>query len=131
MVHRYENTHVTWYDLLNPTIEEVREIITECNLPLNFASDMTTMTPRNEVLAAKGALKVTFDYPIVKRTDITHPHEIKFIATKSALVTVRFEDIDAIHSYAKQFEVDSMLSNKRKLTGNILFALLISYLYDS
>lgn len=131
MVHRYENTHVTWYDLLNPTLDEIREIITECNLPPSFAADMTSMTPRNEVLAKKGAIKLTFDYPIVKRTDITHPHEIKLIATKSALVTVRFEDIDAIHSYIKQFEVDTMLSNTSKLTGNILLALLISYLYDS
>jgi len=105
MVERHSYDKLTWIDCINPTGDEVREIVAEANIPVEFTSDLTTMVPRSEVHSQKHALKLTLDFPIVKRTDINHPHEVKFIATTSHLVTIRFEDIEAIHRFRKEFEV--------------------------
>jgi magnesium transporter len=130
MIDRYVHKKLTWLDVINPTNEEVRELIDECGIPHEFTTDLTTTTPRTETFAKKGALKITLDIPIVRRTDIDHPHEIKFIVTKTHLVTIRFEDIEAMHRFAKEFEVFCMLKQKKTNPSSItLFFTLLSYLY--
>lgn len=130
MVERHEYNKVAWVDVINPTADEIRELVDEFAIPPAFTTDLTTMTPRSEVLAVKGALKITLDFPIVKRTDINHPHEIKFIATKKALITIRFESIEAIHRFSKEFEVSSILAKAGdKASGGHLCMSLLDRLY--
>lgn len=131
MIERYEYNGLTWIDVLNPTTDEIRAIIKECDIPLEFSGDLTSMVPRSEVHAKKQTLKITLDFPIVKRTDINHPHEIKFIATKKHLITVRFEDIEALHRFSKDFEIASLLkhSQKKQLTGAHIMLSLLDELY--
>lgn len=130
MIERHEYNAVTWMDVVNPTTEEIRELVEECGIPPEFTTDLTTMTPRSEVFAVKGALKLTLDFPIVKRTDINHPHEIKFIATKKHLITIRFESIEAVHRFSKEFEVSSILSKAgAKASGGHLCMSLLDRLY--
>jgi len=131
MIVRYLHKDVTWLDAIHPTSDEIREIFKECKLPANFAVDLTSMTPRSEAKIEKGAIKITLDFPIVKRTDINHPHEIKFIATKKHLVTIRFEDIQAVHRFQKEFEVLALLKDKSKNSdGALLLLVMLSYLYQ-
>ncbi|MEM9336792.1 MAG: magnesium transporter CorA family protein [Patescibacteria group bacterium] len=131
MIERYIHKSVTWFDVLNPTTEEIRQLIDEAKIPADFANDLTSMTPLTEVHATKQALKLTLDFPIVKRTDINHPHEIKFIATKKHLVTIRFEDIESIHRFSKEFEVLGILSKSKSLTGGVLCVSLLTFLYEA
>jgi len=132
MINRYEHNKLTWLDVINPTTEEIRELIEECGIPPEFSNDLTSMTPRTETLAKKGALKTTLDFPIVRRTDIDHPHEIKFLVTKSHLVTIRFEDIEAMHRFGKEFEVYCMLKQKKTAPSTItVFFTLLIYLYEA
>ncbi len=134
MIDRYTHNSLTWLDVLNPTTEEVHDLLAECAIPPEFAGDLTTMTPRTEAVGKKGVLKITLDWPLVKRTDIDHPHEIKFIVTKTHLVTIRFEDIEAMHRFGKEFEVMCMLKNKngkaKKGSPIGLFFTMLNNLYD-
>lgn len=131
MIQRFSHGPVTWLDIVNPTTEEIRDVFSECKLPPEFSGDLTSMTPRTEVRSSKNAIKLTLDFPTVKRTDITHPHEIKFIATKKHLVTIRFEDIEEIHQFAKEFEVSSVLTAAgKKATGQHFMLALLSALYN-
>lgn len=130
MLQRHSYNNLTWIDALNPTTDEVREIIKEAHIPLELSGDLTTMVPRSEVRSKKDVLKITLDFPIVKRTDISHPHEVKFIATKKHLVTVRFEDIEALHRFSKDFEISGMLKFKgTKLIGGHMLLALLGELY--
>jgi magnesium transporter len=131
MLERYFFKGVTWLDVLSPTTEEMRAIVDECNIPREYTGDLTSMTPRTEVFSKKGFLKITLDFPIVKRTDINHPHEVKFIVTKSHLVTIRFEDMAAIHRFSKEVEVLSMSKSKSKVSSETLFTTLLSFFYES
>ncbi len=131
MIQRYAHSKITWLDVVGPTTEEIRAIIDECDIPREFAGDLGTMTPRTEVFAKKDFLKITLDFPIVKRTDINHPHEVKFIVTKTHLITIRFEDMAVMHTFAKEFEVLSMLKGTQKTTTHSLFISLLTHFYDA
>ena len=132
MIHRYSYENITWLDVIHPTSEDVREIFTECDIPAEFADDLTSMTPRTETKSQKGSVKITLDFPIVKRTDIDRAHEIKFIATKKHLVTIRFEDITAVHSFTKQFEVLGLMKKTgSKAGGGHLLLTMLGHLYSS
>ena len=132
MIERYQNGPVTWLDVVHPTKDEVRELYEEAELPTEFVDDLTSNTPRTESKATADALKITLDFPVVKRTDINHPHEIKLIATKKHLVTVRFEDIEAVHHFTKEFEMLSVLgTDSQKATGVHYFFAFLQTLYEA
>ena len=131
MIERYSHNKVTWLDVVSPTPEEIRQLIDECDIPLEFINDLSTTTPKTEVFAKKGFLKITLDFPIVKRTDINHPHEVKFIVSKKHLITIRFEEIESLHRFSKEFEVLCMLHGKGKASGETLFITLLSKFYDA
>lgn len=131
MIERYFYNKITWLDVLSPTPEEIRELVDECAIPLVFTRDLTLMTPKTEAVADSGFLKVILHFPIVKRTDITHPHEVIFIVSKKHLITIRFEEIESLHRFSKEFEILSMLHGKGKTTAEILFTTLVSRFYDA
>ena len=130
MIHRYTHGSVTWIDVTNPAPNEVHDLIKETGLPIVLATDLTAMTPRTETHVEKKALKITLDFPIVKRTDINHPHEIKFLATKKHLLTIRFEDIEAVDHFAKDFETLTLSKHKKgPQSGGQLMLALLHHLY--
>lgn len=131
MIERYSHNKIVWLNVANPTPEEIREIVKESGIPPEFSGDLTTMTPKTEVFSKKGFLKITLDFPIVKRTDINHPHEVKFLVTKTHFITIRFEDIEAIHRFGKEYEVLCMLNGKQKPTPESLFITLLNYFYEA
>lgn len=131
MIDRYVHNNITWLDVCAPNPEEVRQLIEECDIPREYVSDLGTMTPRTEVFSKKDFLKITLDFPIVKRTDINHPHEIKFLVTKTHLITIRFEEVNTIHKFSKEFEVLSLLKGKKKTTPDTLFLTLLEYFYTA
>lgn len=56
---------------------------------------------------------------------------MKFLVTKKHLITIRFEDIAAVHKFSKEYEVLCMLSGKGKATSEALFLTMLNYFYDS
>lgn len=131
MIERYEQKNRTWIDICNPSTEEIREVMEEASIPSDFVNDLTVMIPHSETVFKKGALKITLDFPVVRRTDINHPHEIKFIVTKSHLVTIHFEEIEALHRFGKEFEILCVLKNGKQPSTISLFITMLNFLYDA
>lgn len=131
MIERFKNGSNVWIDLDKPTAEEARGAMLEAKIPIDLMSDITTPTPRAAVAVAPGVVKIMIDYPVVKRTDIERPHDIKFFVTKHALVTAHYEDITAFHAWKKEFEVFELLGRTEKMHGGYLFAGLMNVLYDA
>lgn len=131
MIERSSHNKITWLNVLSPTSEEIHSIAEECNIPREFTNDLTTTTPKTEVFSRKGFLKITLDFPVVKRVDIKHPHEVKFLVTKTHLVTIRFEEIEAMHRFSKEYEVLCMLKGKEKASTETLFLTMLNYFYEA
>jgi magnesium transporter len=131
MITRYHYKQITWIDVVKPTPEEVREIVMEASIPGEFTNDLGVTVPHSESFAKRGHLKLTLDFPVVHRTDMKEPHEVKFIVSKSHLVTFHYEEMEAIHRFGKEFEVRCLLKNGVTTTTPRLFITMLNYLYDA
>lgn len=132
MIERHTHKNITWIDVLSPTVDEIRMLAEECGIETIYTHDLTSPTPKTEVFSKKNFLKITLDFPIVKRTDINHPHEVKFLVTKTHLITIRFEEIETLHRFSKEYEVLCALKKgAEKSAADSLFITMLSYFYDS
>jgi magnesium transporter len=132
MLERFTHGKVAWIDLHKPTDDEVRDVMVSAKIPLELLTDVTGPVPRSGVATTDKVIKLMIDYPVVKRTDIERPHDIKFFITKDSLVTARYEDISAIYKFSREFEVLSILNKAGKhLHGGHIFAALMHILYDA
>lgn len=132
MVERLAQGKVRWFNMKNPTTDEIRKVMKELDLPAILMSDLTTAVPKNSAVMSEATIKITLDFPVIKRIDATHPYEIKFLITKNALLTVQYEEMEGLDRFKKQFEVSSTLRKSQKhITGVHLFVSLMNNLYDA
>jgi magnesium transporter len=116
----------------NPTIEEVQTIMHELDIPPALMTDITTFVPKNTVTRAEDTIKITLDFPVIKRLNAEHQFEVKFLVSKKSLVTIHYEEMEAIDRFKRQFEVASTLRKTQKgITGAHIFISLFNNLYDS
>ena len=132
MVERFLQGKLLWINLKNPTSDEVKKVMDELDISPFLMGDLTTPVPKNSALKLDNTIKITLDLPVIKRIDVEHPYEIKFIITKHSLVTVQYEEMSAIDRFKRQFEVAATLRRTQKnITGAHLFISLMNNLYES
>ncbi len=130
MVERDSVRKLFWIHLNKPTAEEIREVCEEYDVPRSFMNDALTPVPRNYAICAEGFIKIAIDFPVVKRIDAEHPYEIKFIFSKKVLITIQYEEMEALDRFKKEFEVLATLhKTSKKITGVHLFFALMNELY--
>ena len=129
MIERFTQGNLVWVNLKRPTTEEVQQIMKEHKLPPALLGDLTSPVPRSTAVSLDGVVKLTIDFPTIKWAH-NIPHEIKFIISKKALITVHYEEMEAIDRFKKEFEVISTLhkASKKAHVGHI-FVSLLSELY--
>jgi len=132
MIERFQTGKLMWTNLKNPTEAEITEIVHALDIPITLTSDLIAPVPRNYAHESNGVIKIAVDFPVVKRIDAEHPYELKFIIMKAALVTVQYEEMEAIDRFKKQFEVLTTLGKtSKKMTGAHLFFALMNELYNT
>jgi Mg2+ and Co2+ transporter CorA len=132
MTERLTTGRLIWVNLKNPTGDEVAEVTKEYNIPLSLTGDLLTPVPKNYAVKNDGFVKIAMDFPVVKRIDAEHPYEIKFLIGKAVLITIQYEEMEALDRFKKQFEVVTMLGKtSKKLTGAHLFFSLMNELYTT
>jgi magnesium transporter len=132
MVERFTQGKLLWINLKNPNSDEVKRVMDELELSPLLMADLTTPVPKNYALKIDTAIKITLDFPVIKRIDVEHPYEIKFIVSKHSLLTVQYEEMSAIDRFKRQFEVAATLRRTQKnITGAHLFVSLMNNLYES
>ena len=103
-----------WIDLYAPTSSEVHQIMTEFSIPPNLVEDLLAPVPRSGAVTDGNVVKLTMDFPVVRRTDIKEPHEIKFLVSKDYLITIHYEDISALDTFKREFDVTTTLHKSSK-----------------
>ncbi|MCA9363924.1 magnesium transporter CorA family protein [Candidatus Kaiserbacteria bacterium] len=133
MVERFTHGPLLWVSITEPTNEETHHIMQELNVPPTLMADLSGPVPKSSATVIDRVLKITLDFPIVKRTDINHPHEIKFLIAKNYLITVQYEDIGAVETFKREFEIftDLHKNEAKKMTGAHLFFSLMKELYEN
>lgn len=132
MIERFTQGKIRWINLKNPTREEIQAIMTELDMYPALMTDLTTPVPKNSAINIGSTIKVTLDFPVVKRIDTSNQNEVKFLITKQFLLTIQYEEMDGIDRFKRQFEVASTLRKSQKnITGAHLFISLVNNLYES
>jgi magnesium transporter len=132
MLERFIQKNVIWIDIQSPTNEEIHQVMTEFAFPPGLVNDLSTSVPRSEAVRDGKTIKLTLDFPIIRRTDMNGPHEVKFFVSDDFLITVHYEDIGAIDSFKKEFDVITTLKKaSKKMTGTDIFIALMNELYSS
>lgn len=137
MITRYTHEDITWIDAESPTKEEVISLAKEFNLHPLVSSELSAPSMRPRVDMYNEALYLILHFPAIRHThDESHEkggrQEIDFIVGKKYLLTVRYDTIDTLHKFSKEFEVTSLL-NKAPVGNHagFLFFYMIKKLYRS
>ena len=110
MISRYSYKKLRWIDVESPTRAEIDSLREEFDLPILIAEELTTEPLRSKVDAYENVLYMILHFP--ENADSrrrTREQEIDFVIGTDFLITVHYTPINALHSFAKQFEVSSIL----------------------
>ncbi len=129
MLTRYSRAEVTWIDCVTPTPPEVRALMQEFGIDPSIAEELILPSYRPKVDRRGDVIYVVLHFPLL-RTSHRHPgQEIDFIIGRRFLITTRYESIDPLHSFAKAFEVESVLGSPGVSHGGHLFVAMVQNLY--
>ena len=137
MITRQEIEKVAWIDLVNPTKDEVLEVMEELDIHPLVAEELLVPTLQSRVEEYPKYLYLILHFPALHHTQNEHhvlaeKQEIDFIIGKKFIVTTRYGNLDPILNLAKIVEVDSIL--KRAVLGEhagYLFYQMIKRLYGA
>jgi len=133
MINRYTHKGLIWVDVEKPTKEDIRSLSEEFNIHPLVAEELLAPTLRPKVDIHNQAIFLILHFPAFRHTHaVGTKQEVDFIIGKDFLITVRYDTIDAIHKFSKEFEVNSILD--KHMVGDhagFLFYYLSKKLYRS
>ena len=101
----------TWIDLNSPTKEEADSLVLSQGIDPSVAKDLLSPTPKQYAKESGSAIYAIFHIPSFKHShSVGLEQEIDFYLTENGLLTARYDSIDALHHFAKQLEVNEILS---------------------
>jgi len=132
-VHTYNN--LTWIDIMNPTREEVMNIMAQYHLAPYIAEELLTPSPRPKVDVFEDCLFLVLHFPSTndsKTTETPDEHEIDFIIGQEALITTHYHPIESIIEFEKMIEYSSIMDRDNLGTnGGFLFTHLVRTIYKN
>jgi len=124
MITRYNHGDLVWIDLESPSHDEVRCLMEEFSIDPSVAEEVLSPTMRPRVEDFGNHVYVILHFPVFKQDHhLSVDQEIDFIIGEDFIITVRYEAIDPLFEFSKQFEVDTVLDGKdmTKHAGYVFF----------
>ncbi len=132
MLTRFVQRNLTWIDLVSPTPGEVRSLMQEFSLDPLIAEELLVPSYKPKVERRSEYAYVILHFPILRGLNERPEQEIDFIIGRNFLITARYAATDHLHSFAKVFEVNSVLGQSNTaLHGGHLFAAMARNLYGA
>ncbi len=132
MLTRYKERDLTWIDMVAPTPAEVRALMQEFDIDPHVAQELLSTSYKSKVERCAETVYVILHFPTIRGGLNRRPEqEIDFIIGKKFLITARYENIDPLHTFAKAFEVGTLLGRNHAAHGGHLFAGMVQNLYRS
>jgi magnesium transporter len=134
MITRHSHGELLWIDLVRPTPDEVRGLMTEFSLDPLIADELIIPSARNRVDARDAYFYVVLHFPGFKHlhTVAGRPVELDFIVGKKWIITTRYDDADPLHQFSTLFEVDTILDKKNMGEhAGFIFYYMLSELYKN
>ena len=133
MLNTYRYKNITWIDSLSPTTEEAKVLMERYELSPKVIRDLILPTYKDTITLYGDYIYIILHFPAIRHS---HNHdeqqEIDFILGKNYIITNKYEMIDELEKFAKEFEVNSILQckNMRDHAGYV-FYYIMKNLYSS
>jgi magnesium transporter len=125
MIKKYINNSITWVDVEDPTVDEVRNLMDEYDINPDIARELQLPTYKEKIVMYKDYLYLVLHFPALRHThkDNTSDQEIDFVVGKNFIITTRYETIDALERFTKTFELNNILKKglMEDNAGHVLF----------
>lgn len=113
-VYKYKD--VSWIDLVEPTPEELDEVVKQYGIDPLVAHELSSPSLKYRVEPKGDYIFLIIYFPAFKQTaEDKESQEIDFIVGKDFLITVRYDEIEALENFAKKVEVESILQKDSPL----------------
>ncbi|MDE1924790.1 MAG: CorA family divalent cation transporter [Patescibacteria group bacterium] len=132
MLTRYVQRDLTWIDLVTPTPGEVRALMREFDIDPLIAEELLVPSFKPKVERRGEMIYVILHFPMLASHGSRPEQEVDFIIGRHFLITARYGAVDPLHTFAKAFEVNSLLRHDLSMThGGHLFATMAQNLYQA
>jgi Mg2+ and Co2+ transporter CorA len=131
MINEYELNKNKWFLINQASQEEVRNFLSKLNIDPYIEREIATETPKSRIEFYKDSIYLILHFPALKHTNINKKQEIDFIIRKNDLITLQYENIDAMHTLSKTMEVKEILSKDKTKFKEHLFATVMKAMYNS
>ena len=131
MLTRYAQHNLTWVDLVAPTPQEVRALMDEFGIDPVISEELLAPSSKSKAERRGEHLYLVLHFPTLRSLSGRPEAEIDFVVGKHFLITTRYANIDPLHSFAKAFEVNSVLGRGEAEHGGALFVGMVRDLYHS
>ncbi len=112
MIRTYRYKNITWVDMESPRPEDIRLIISTYGIEPAVAEELLFPSPDQMLEKYSSYIYLVLHFPAWKHTHSGKIQEIDFIIGRDFIITARYDSVDALHKFAKKFEVFEVL-NKR------------------
>lgn len=129
MITRHKERNLTWIDLVNPSMGEIRLLMKEFDLDPIIAQELSVPSPRARAEKRGSTLFLVLHFPTLRTLSSRPEHEIDFVIGKEYLITTRYATVDPLHSFAKALEVNTVLGRGHDEHGGHLFVGMAKDLY--
>lgn len=110
MITTHKQGALTWVDVENPTIEDVKTLVDKYHVHSIIGEEMLVPTLRAKVDYYPGHMYLILHFPTLSQGKKEgHTKEIDFIIGKDFLITAHYEHIPALFSFVRSFETCSIL----------------------
>ena len=134
MIQEYRHRNLLWIDVVAPTKEEALSLMDRFGLDPLIVEELLSPTLKPKVDLYKEYIYLILHFPAVRHShkEARENQEIDFIVGKDFIITGRYDTIDPLHKFSKEFEVNSILD--RSQFGDhagFIFFYMIRKLYKS
>ena len=132
MHSRHEMSGLIWIDLESPSREEVQDAVDQFGIESMVAEELLLPSTKPHTEFYPNYAYIVLHFPALRHSHKTREQEIDFIVGKNFLITAHYEPIDALHKFAKVFEVNSLLEkNAIGDHAGFLLILMLKKLYKA
>lgn len=122
----------SWINMVSPTEEEISEVSSRLNLPLNFLKDPLDDEERPRIEKEDGNVLLIVDYPYIERNDngqaIYETIPIGMIFTKDCFVTISLKETPILTGFKNNKKKEFYTNKKTRFALQLLFDISLYYL---
>lgn len=133
MVKKHTYKNLIWVDLESPSADEIKMLMQEYAIDPKVGEELLSPTLKPHLDICDDYAYLVLHFPGTPRTQSNQTNqEVDFIISENFLITVRYDVVEPLNRFAKEFEMDTILDESvASKHAGYLFYYLIRFLYHS